>query len=552
VKFGKEWGMTQAQITTEYNDLKRLTTEYTNYCVNWFNTGLQRMDPTTNPSRKPANMWDCTTYPWITFDQYVSWKGPTQNPPKNCKSTFLNSICDNQGIENDSEVTPQIGPYRASKNEYQGLENWNLYNNFRRDMTIMVLDIVSSWPTYDPIQYPIGGIQSELTRALYTPIRGTTYRSDPAQNTISAIENRMIQKPNLFTWLNRIEFNELWVSRSSLYTKGYLLIGGKILRNRTLGSTLEELFGQSDSGARKINVDITPNDPITKIITRQWFEPREIEIYKGATYLFTLGTIEEPIPNFTGIITSGCYPQGGVPKPCIYDPTWKENMMSKAVNPNNPSAPRSQWKDSHRLSYFKYEPIRSDSPYGYPSNGQIGAVALEWTHMSVDPNNTIAVDKITRIPAVKAYENSGTVIKGPGFTGGDLIQLSFRNQVKLKITIPANTNSNIVGYELRFRYSSNHPTRIGVIFGTKDYEKSAPYDLAATHTNPNDALKYDSFKITTNNPVIINSQLVEQRGTLLVYNVRNPSSIIIDKIEFIPIEGSLEEYEANQTLEKAR
>ncbi|MGI6836315.1 insecticidal delta-endotoxin Cry8Ea1 family protein, partial [Bacillus paralicheniformis] len=391
VKFGKEWGMTQAQIDTEYNDLKRLTGEYTNHCVNWFNTGLQRMDPSKNPSTTPANMQDCTKYPWVAFDQYVSWKGPTLDPPKNCKSTLQTSNCDNQGIENDPEVTPQVGAYRGSKKEYQGLENWNLYNNFRRDMTIMVLDIVSSWPTYDPIQYPIGGIQSELTRALYTPIRGTTYRSDSAQNTISAIENRMIQKPHLFTWLNRIEFNELWVSGASAsYTRGYLVIGGKIIRNRTSESPVEELFGKSDPSARNRNVDITPDNPITKIITRQWFEPREIEIYKGATYLFTLGTIEEAFPNFSGIITSGCYPGGGVPKTCIYDPTRKENMMPKAVDPNNPNAPRSQWKDSHHLSYFKYEPIRSNSSYGYPDKGQIGAVALEWTHMSVNPNNIIA------------------------------------------------------------------------------------------------------------------------------------------------------------------
>ncbi|EJR93120.1 insecticidal delta-endotoxin Cry8Ea1 family protein [Bacillus mycoides] len=533
VNFGHEWGFTQAQIDSEYRFLTTKMEEYTNHCVNYFNIGLQRLASTTSPNYKPANMWDCTKYPWVAYNQ-SDWAG--RDPSRNCNTTLLTSTCDEQTNKYHLEEKPRgMGAFRDPKGEYQGLENWNLYNDFRRDMTIMVLDIVSVWPMYDPKQYPMG-IKSELTRTLYTPIRGTTYRSDGNQNTINVIENRMIQPPGLFTWLDRFSFQQINIPGGWVWTAGDLLTGGSQYRKYTLGNSFEKQFGQT--GTLPIRtVDLPPNSPITKVITRQWFEPREIALYKGNTHIFTLGTIKEQYPFFTETCS-------GYPKTCIYDPARRENQVPKAVDPNNPNAPMSQWKDSHRLSYFKYEPIRSDSPFGYQAEGQIGAVAFGWTHMLVNPNNTIATDQITLIPAVKAYSTEGIVIKGPGSTGGDLVQLSVPNILDLKVTIPA---SNILGYRIRIRYASNLPTRIGVSFQAEFETTEAAYNLPATYSGGN--LTYNTFGYQ--NTLFFSQQTDAQEAFLQIQNVQG-GNLIIDKVEFIPIEGSLEAYQADQNLEKAR
>ncbi|WP_416665107.1 delta endotoxin C-terminal domain-containing protein, partial [Bacillus anthracis] len=168
--------------------------------------------------------------------------------------------------------------------------------------------------------------------------------------------------------------------------------------------------------------------------------------------------------------------------------------MPKAVDPNNPNAPRSQWKDSHSLSYFKYEPIRSNSPYGYPNKGQIGAVALEWTHMLVDPYNIVAPDKITQIPAVKAYSISGaaSAIKGPGSTGGDLVKISngtTTGNMKMFLVTPPGPYL----YRLRIRYASNMQTHLtGHLQGGGTY---TPFQLTVPATTTDITnLTYNKFK----------------------------------------------------------
>ncbi|WP_170958023.1 insecticidal delta-endotoxin Cry8Ea1 family protein [Bacillus toyonensis] len=539
VNYGSQWGMTQAKLDEEYSDLKERTNVYTNYCVHWFNTGLQRLASTTSPSYKPANMWDCTKYPWVAYNQ-SDWSA--RNPSRNCNSTLLTSTCDEQTNKYHlAENSRGMGSYRDSKGEYQGLENWNLYNDFRRDMTIMVLDIISVWPTYDPKLYPMG-IKSELTRTLYTPIRGTTYRSDGNQNTLSAIENRMIQQPGLFTWLDGLSFQQINIPGDWVWSAGDLLTGGSQYRNYTLGNSFENQFGKT--GTLPIRtVDLPPNSPITKVITRQWFEPREIELYKGNTHTFTLGTITERYPFFT----EGC---SGYPKTCIYDPARRENQVPKAVDPYNPSAPMTQWKDSHLLSYFKYEPIRSDSPFGYPDEGQIGAVAFGWTHTGVDPNNLIDPGKITQIPAVKGYQLGGNakVVPGPGSTGGDLVQLVPGGVMFIRVTGQVQK-----GYQLRIRYASTGTNRLFVdryMDGSSEADYTVPVNLPPTYSG--ESLNFNSFGYATMEeplPPLIDTSSATWK---MEFSNFGNSPIIIDKIEFIPIEGSVEEFEADQGLEKAR
>ncbi|MGG1152848.1 insecticidal delta-endotoxin Cry8Ea1 family protein, partial [Bacillus wiedmannii] len=190
VQFGSEWGFSQLEIDDFYkNGLEELTQKYTDHCVNTYNKGLEQSKTLT------ADLCNFNQYPWTRYNQ-----GFREEEKPNCSSQQISQRFDEQ-------VNPSMASVRWSQTEYRGLENWNLYNAFRRDMTIMVLDIVSLWPTYNPRLYNnLNGVRSELTRELYTDIRGTTYRSDASQNSLSAIEERMIPKPSLFKWLTQLHF----------------------------------------------------------------------------------------------------------------------------------------------------------------------------------------------------------------------------------------------------------------------------------------------------------------------------------------------------------
>ncbi|WP_240527643.1 insecticidal delta-endotoxin Cry8Ea1 family protein, partial [Bacillus cereus] len=67
-----------------------------------------------------------------------------------CISTY------NQGLE-QAKTLPADGD----------VAKWNAYNDYRRDMTLMVLDLVAIWSTYNTTQYPLP-VNVQLTREIYT------------------------------------------------------------------------------------------------------------------------------------------------------------------------------------------------------------------------------------------------------------------------------------------------------------------------------------------------------------------------------------------------
>ncbi|EEM68355.1 hypothetical protein bthur0009_56320 [Bacillus thuringiensis serovar andalousiensis BGSC 4AW1] len=547
--FGKSWDLDPIEVESLYNDLIRLTGTYTDHCIRWYNRGLENLNPSTNTiNYKPANMRDCNKYPWVKYDQsewyYV-------NPSPNMCTTALseNSCKESMNVYN-TEATPRWYGYRASQGEYQGLENWNSYNAFRRNLTTLVLDIIAVWPTFDPKLYKYG-IKAELTRKLYSDICGTTYRSDPSQNSVNAIESKIVSPPSFFEWLDQIDFHTIVRDQGPNvgdFTSGELLTGVQQTVRRTLANpSLKPLEGKAGEQPTKI-VRLTPNTfDITEVSTKQWFEPREIVLKRAGTNILTVGTITDERPYWSSLDRGLIYP-----KVKIYDQTQKNNQIPKTADPNKP---QSEWDYSHRLSWFWYYPIREDAPMTYPNDKQIGAMACVWTHMSVDPTNSIAPDKITQIPAVKGNGMyfGGEIIKGLDNTGGDLVKLystSDRNQLQVDLKIPARMN-NISGYQIRIRYASKQSGDIYL-----ELERSVNSQWRLSTIPPT----YSGNNLTSNSfgyhdALVIASQENAHPATLRIRNNDSPSlntEIIIDKIEFIPIEGSLEEYEAKQKLEKAR
>ncbi|MGH1233095.1 delta endotoxin C-terminal domain-containing protein, partial [Bacillus toyonensis] len=174
--------------------------------------------------------------------------------------------------------------------------------------------------------------------------------------------------------------------------------------------------------------------------------------------------------------------------------------------------------------------------------------AYGWTHVSADADNRIDAEKITQIPAVKgSWLNEGTVIKGPGSTGGDLIQLhSYGTSIALSVTIPA----GIQTYRVRIRYASNADLPILVSLGYSGLDTF----IAPATTSDLTKLTYNKFAYldtlvftSREDPNGLYEQLIFIR-----HNGLESRTFIIDKIEFIPIKGSVAEYEASQAVEKAR
>ncbi|MGH0945708.1 delta endotoxin C-terminal domain-containing protein, partial [Bacillus mycoides] len=446
------------------------------------------------------------TYPWTRYNQ--GWR---EEEKPNCTLQQINS-CDQQLNEFHEQGNPYMGPVRWSISEYQDLEKWNLYNAYRRDMTIMVLDIVSLWPTYDPILYPTSfGVKSELTREIYTDIRGTTYRSDASQNTLDAIEGRMIQPPKLFSWLRDVTFHLKWIDGSGGsddWTSGHIATGLQSTVQKTLaGPEVLPLVGTTGTYTTTLN-PLDYAEGITHINTQQWFEPRWFEFYSGGyntelRFRNGFGTIEEK------------------------QPFWAEGPLNRVYRPTG----RTSQIPDHRLSWITYEPVRENAPYVWPQYKQLGAIALGWTHNSVDPTNTIVSDKITSIPAVKAYslEGGAKVVKGPGSTGGDLIQLpASQGKININLTSKASQQS----YRVRIRYAATAAGRLqfrridqyGVIHSTNT-------EYVATGAGPNaSSLTYNQFQYVEIDPTESSNIY---GGIILINEMGGP--IYIDKIEFIPL-----------------
>ncbi|WP_176512311.1 delta endotoxin C-terminal domain-containing protein [Bacillus cereus] len=154
------------------------------------------------------------------------------------------------------------------------------------------------------------------------------------------------------------------------------------------------------------------------------------------------------------------------------------------------------------------------------------------------------MDRITQIPAVKGYGLGGnaTVIRGPGSTGGDLVQLPNPGFVKIQLPVASKSQS----YRVRIRYASSGNGTLRVVKWNHGYYSHAYYNVSRTYSS---ALTYNSFKYLESYAI---TMYPTDNDLEIWLENSGGGPIIIDKIEFIPIKRSLEEFEANQAVEKAR
>ncbi|MED3090056.1 insecticidal delta-endotoxin Cry8Ea1 family protein, partial [Bacillus toyonensis] len=458
VKFGRDWGLPQDEVDDIYSEqlLPRIA-EHTDHCVTYFNRGLEEA------KKLKANLNDYARYPWA---QYI----------------------------NHSKI--------------QGIENWNLFNDYRRNMTILVLDLVALWPTYDPRRYSMV-TKSELTRELYTSVRGAFYghNNDYDQN-FEEIERNIISPPHLVTW----PINFTVYTQNDYY---YPMAGLQHKFNYTESIVSLESPVTGVTGTSNL-INFVTADPFILAVTIIGFGQLGTSL---GIYAMSFGRKSGSISH-VGDIEIGT-------------DDYLDIVDRIPVGDSTPN----------KLSWM------SAAPTTLGSTTFLQYVSYAWRHPSVDSNNRISIDKITQIPAVKAFfidDNHVKVIKGPGSTGGDLVAFS-REGYGLSISVFIPGSDLVSFYRVRIRYASSQSAKVTMGFGGGVEESESKFNFPATYSGGN--LTYNSFGYI--NTLAIASQSTAQ--TIEVYfRQYEEAEFIVDKLEFIPMEMSLEEYQADQDLEKAR
>ncbi|PFE08199.1 insecticidal delta-endotoxin Cry8Ea1 family protein [Bacillus cereus] len=463
VQYGESWGFSPAEVEQYYSNtntignpgMLQLLATYTDYCINWYKTGLQKQH--------------------ITGD-------------------------------------------------------WNKFNDFRRDMTLMVLDLVALWPTYNPRYYPVP-TKTQLTRTINTRLLIDPHNQQ--RTPISQIEYDVVANPILFTWLRQIDF---YIRYSAVNPNS--LSGFKHYYQHTMSDKLYETGIRGTLGNETQSLKV----PTPQSKDEVWSITLESSgtYYLKNIYFHLTKSADQRISIYQ---SSGAFTKWGLPcrpnnanpcEPC--DPT--NPCTNEITNLTDPCNDKSLY--SHRFSYFGGIPNVRNTRGPYYSYG--------WTHLSVDENNLIDAEKITQIPAVKASQApAGVVIRGPGSTGGDLIELTPDAYVEWNMTFPP-LNETARYYRMRFRYACKSQSTLYFAPGLSGI--SIPNgQITLNPTYSTEPLTYNSFSYIEANEVIAHYTWVTSLNFLLYLSASSP--IIIDKIEIIPIEGSLEEYQANQNLDKA-
>lgn len=409
--------------------------------------------------------------------------------------------------------------------------DWIAYNRFRREMTLMALDIIALFPTYDAFLYPME-TKTELTRELYMDPEGggpVDWKFYPI--SFENIESK-IRQPDLFTWLDYLQIQ---------ITK--ILTAGDYFVCMWDGSGLG-LHYTNSSNIFKVDNHLDQY-PIVEKYTFSGNDVYQTLLYEGSTYEAPLGQDTQFTGNEAGtfnlVSKSGTTSSFNASKCGIGN---SHLIDSVNVLPPDTSDPSQSLEKAytHRLSYVNH--------IFYATNESHLLVHIElpllgWTHRSVSVDNPIYPDKITQIPAVKMYELTDKVIQGPGFTGGNLVKRGSDGTIgSMKVTVNAPLSQK---YLVRIRYATNKVGRFDIYINDRltlqrNFEKTEdPIGEGKDLTfNSFGYIQYDTtIQFPNANPKL----------TFRLANAGDTGVFYIDKIEFIPVDAN---YNERVTLEKAQ
>ncbi|PNK22471.1 hypothetical protein CBR59_30190 [Bacillus thuringiensis] len=454
--YGREWGYTQGDINLFYREQVEFTGEYSDYCVKWYNAGLDKL------------------------------RG----------STAL---------------------------------QWINYNRFRREMTVMALDIVALFPNYDIRMYPMK-TTAELTRRIYTDPLGYTgsgSNTPPWYNygySFSWIENNAMPAPGLFQWLQGIGIYTKFARITPFYANYW---SGHTVFYKFTNDSTERRVQYGDTDTPELDSSSFENVDIYKVSA-------SVGSYKSNTVLLpTFKATFEGVNQNNQLKTFRYQKESNVPSQT------KNSTTELPVQLSTPPTYGDSEQYSHRLAYVFDAPIDSYTGiyrmYGF-------APILGWTHISVSRDNRIDPDKITQIPAVKAYaEGLANYIKDPGFTGGDLLALGRNSNTSLIVNF-----SKPQTYRIRIRYAASK-TSYFQLRGLHNIAQSQRFEATYSNKNEND-LTFNDFKYVEIQKTVSIDNPSESRS-ISIYTQSDTELLIIDKIEFIPVDAT---FEAEQDLDVAK
>ncbi len=400
-------------------------------------------------------------------------------------------------------------------------QSWAIYNKYRREMTINILDICALFSNYDYHKYPIE-TRIELTRDIYTdaiPV-GTQLMGNvnfiklfPPFQTIEGIA---IRKPHTITWLNSIDIYtgstggwnqsfKYWMGHKQTYSE-------TIAGNNLIG----ELYG-SDKYANATNSYPLMNNDIYSINSKTMVNAWPTGILglgvAGASFDYLdLGNDKDGRFN--------------------YGDTSTINMVTELPGIDSEIPTNDNY--SHRLTYI--------TGFEVSKTGLI--LCACWTSKSVDRNNTLEDDTITEIPGVKSHSlNQCEIVKGSGSTGGYLLKATNSNS-SFGLNVRSLSNQT---YRIRLRYAANTSNTLKIICSDAGINTSVTVPKTGYISNNDFSYEWFGyldlpFEFKTN-PT--NGNFRDYKFNITFSNV----NMYIDRFEFIPVTKALIEYEAIRNVE---
>lgn len=385
-------------------------------------------------------------------------------------------------------------------------------NDYKLYMTINVLDIISLFSIYDVKKYP-GHILSktDLTREVYTAPLNYDSKGLNADYIKDDLENILTRNPHLFSVLKEVHFQyigEQWKDAPGLnlgpddrknrpFINGSLSCFSYINDNEVIKGDHQGALGWYPDCKPQVPMYINQDERIYQVTTKHFGDIHTISVIQNI--LFSKSKAGNKIDDT--LFSAGDTNRYLTP-PCI-------SKVSGKIDIGN-------FNDySHNLSYM----------LSYNNSIKFQTSVFAWTHGLVDRENKIKSDRITQIAAVKGYElrDRAEVIKGPGFTGGDLISLYNGGRLFGKIKYESQNTK----YKVRLYYAAQNFTQIEFVLGDSVFSKKvSPTYNDIDETN----LEYDYFDYINITDNLYQNQKSEEIFSIISKNY----DIIIDKIEFIP------------------
>ncbi|AFU16949.1 pesticidial crystal protein cry4BA (plasmid) [Bacillus thuringiensis MC28] len=454
------------------------------------------------------------------------------------KSVTVDGFYDRQVCLIDAYTEHCMTFYRQGLQDLRNRGNWNAFNNYRRNMTIALLDIISLFSNYDGRVYRTS-TPMQLTREVYTePISNNNWgnlRLNAAQ--FQQVENDLIRPPSLFSIFN-----------GSTMQASQLFVGGS---------------GPVHT-IQRFNIRSQTSGPNPHHSTSPWIgrlhsptPSRTFELNTPGSDIYFIRSIASTYSTGSGygnLIS-------GLNQVIFYaSPDRTSATVIDFINLNTPF--RIVTKDSH-LPPTGSHPIPSQFDYTHrlswisatgagllqPSGSMVPAYG--WNHISAERTNRLLPDRITQFPAVKSWALGGAgstvarVISGPGHTGGALIAMNGFSLLEMRFNSPSRQR-----YRIRIRFVNDFNDVNCEIFSPNIPINTVNFVMPGSRASVNPNLSVRDFRYV-NVPGSFEMP-PNSNVSVILFTLNATGTCLIDKIEFIPDDLTNLEYEGKRHLEKAK